>query len=127
MEQKVTGFIVACKQFFGFKDGQTLLEFKTEVNALTPQDRLDMMLAMTDKFKGRYLVGDIYAGQAQVEYFTFCAGDLEDDMTDGDLEREYELAMQDHFEQHIRPESDLVPEFIAWAREQLVRRAKEQS
>jgi hypothetical protein len=43
MEQKVTGFIVACKQFFGFKDGQTLLEFKTEVNALTPQDRLDMI------------------------------------------------------------------------------------
>lgn len=42
METKPTGFIVACKQFFGFKDGQTLLEFKQEVAELTPADRADM-------------------------------------------------------------------------------------
>ena len=39
MEVKPTGFIVACKKFFGFKPGQTLREFKTEVKELTQADR----------------------------------------------------------------------------------------
>lgn len=34
------GFIVACKEFFGFKPGQTLLDFKNEVGQLTPEDRI---------------------------------------------------------------------------------------
>ena len=42
-DEKKAGFIVACKAYFGFKPGQTLLEFKTEVQALTAQDRLDMI------------------------------------------------------------------------------------
>jgi hypothetical protein len=43
MEQKPTSFIVACKSYFGFKPNQTLLEFKQEVAALTPEDRADMI------------------------------------------------------------------------------------
>ncbi len=35
-------FIVACKEYFGFKPGQTLLEFKAEVAQLTPQDRAEL-------------------------------------------------------------------------------------
>jgi hypothetical protein len=42
-EEKKTGFIVACKQYFGFKHGQTLLEFKEEVKQLTDKDRADMI------------------------------------------------------------------------------------
>lgn len=43
MEQKPIGFIVACKTFFGMKDGQSLADFKNEITALTPQDRLDLI------------------------------------------------------------------------------------
>ena len=43
METKPIGFMVACKKFFGQKPGQTLTEFRDEVNKLTPQDRLEMM------------------------------------------------------------------------------------
>ena len=42
MEEKVTGFIVACKEFFGFAPGQSLLDFKNEVSQLTPADRAEM-------------------------------------------------------------------------------------
>lgn len=38
-EVKATGFIVACKEFFGFAPNQTLLEFKNEIKALTQADR----------------------------------------------------------------------------------------
>lgn len=33
------GFIVACKTFFSFKPGQSLLEFKNEIGQLTPKDK----------------------------------------------------------------------------------------
>lgn len=39
---KPTGFIVACKEFFGFKPDQTLLGFKEEVAQLTPADRAEL-------------------------------------------------------------------------------------
>lgn len=42
MEVKPTGFIVACKEYFGFLPGQTLLQFKDEVSQLTPADRTEM-------------------------------------------------------------------------------------
>ena len=43
MDQQVKGFIIACKDFFGFLPGQTLFEFKNEVAALTPKDRAEML------------------------------------------------------------------------------------
>lgn len=39
---KPTGFIVACKEFFGFKPDQALLSFKEEINQLTPADRAEL-------------------------------------------------------------------------------------
>lgn len=41
-DDKTTGFMTACKRFFGMKTGQTLLEFRNEVGALTPADRAEM-------------------------------------------------------------------------------------
>jgi hypothetical protein len=41
-EIKPTGFIVACKEFFGFKPDQTLMGFKEEVAQLTLQDRAEL-------------------------------------------------------------------------------------
>ncbi len=42
-DQKLTGFIVACKQFFGFHSGQSLMDFKNEVAQLTEKDRAEMI------------------------------------------------------------------------------------
>lgn len=44
---KPVSFVVACKSYFGFKtlpngQTQTLLEFKNEVGALTPEDRAEL-------------------------------------------------------------------------------------
>ena len=36
---KPTSFIAAMKHFFGFKAGQTLIQFNDELKALTPADR----------------------------------------------------------------------------------------
>lgn len=36
-------FIMACREFFGLKTGQTLQEFAAEVRALEPKDRADMI------------------------------------------------------------------------------------
>ena len=36
------GFIVACKTFFGFLPGQSLLDFKNEVAKLTPKDKAEL-------------------------------------------------------------------------------------
>jgi hypothetical protein len=33
------GFIVACKDFFGFKSDQKLTDFKAEVDQLSPKDK----------------------------------------------------------------------------------------
>lgn len=41
-EIKPTGFIVACKEYFGFAPNQTLLQFKEEVSMLTPADRAEL-------------------------------------------------------------------------------------
>lgn len=36
---KEMSFVPACKDFFGFKHGQSLGEFMTECKALSPEDR----------------------------------------------------------------------------------------
>ena len=36
------GFIAACKAFFGFLPGQTMLEFRDEVQKLTDKDRAEI-------------------------------------------------------------------------------------
>lgn len=41
-EIQMKSLMVRCKEFFGFKPGQTLPEFKREVDQLTKQDRADL-------------------------------------------------------------------------------------
>jgi hypothetical protein len=43
MDLKYTTFIMACREFFGNKPGQTLQEFAAEVRALTPEDRAEFI------------------------------------------------------------------------------------
>jgi hypothetical protein len=41
-EKKNLSFVAAVRAFFGQKSGQTLLEFKDEISALTPTDRKEL-------------------------------------------------------------------------------------
>lgn len=41
-QKKEIGFVIACRQFFGQKQGQGLAEFQAEVKELTEKDREDM-------------------------------------------------------------------------------------
>lgn len=77
---------------------------------------------MSKKFQGRYGVNDGYAGGARPHHFTVYDYELEDDMTDDQLERLYEEAVEESFAQNITPYPERVDEFIAWAREQLAAR-----
>ena len=36
-------FTVACKKYFGKKDGQTLLGFAQEIRLLTPEDKTELI------------------------------------------------------------------------------------
>ena len=36
-------FIVACREFFGLKTGQTLQEFAAEIRQLTPGDKAELV------------------------------------------------------------------------------------
>ena len=42
MDTKEMGFIAACRDFFGSKDGQTLMQFRDECAALTPADKAEI-------------------------------------------------------------------------------------
>ncbi len=46
MDEKKTSFMVACKTYFGFAPGQTLMEFRDEVNKLTPADKEEMRVGL---------------------------------------------------------------------------------
>jgi hypothetical protein len=41
-QTKPTGFIAACKEYFGFLPNQNLKDFRDEVARLTPEDRAEM-------------------------------------------------------------------------------------
>lgn len=43
MELKNCTFMMACREFFGLKHGQTLAEFASEIRALTPVDKADLI------------------------------------------------------------------------------------
>jgi hypothetical protein len=42
MSQSKKAFTAACKEFFGFKPGQTLREFGEELKALTFNDKMEL-------------------------------------------------------------------------------------
>lgn len=75
-----------------------------------------------DKFQAKYQVEDGYAGKDRPRHFNIDPSQLEDDMDDGDLERFYEEAVQEHFEQNIAPAAERVDEFIAWAKARIAER-----
>ena len=41
-----TSFIAACKDFFSFKSGQSLMEFRDEIKALTEKDKAELQAGL---------------------------------------------------------------------------------
>ena len=77
------------------------------------------------KFKGIYKVDDGYAGGSRPRYFDIEDFEIEDDMSDGDLEELYENIMIEDFEDKIHPYGQNVQEFIQWAKEQIAKDREE--
>ena len=77
---------------------------------------------MSATFIGRYHVADGYAGGSRPQTFCITLTDLEEDMTDRDLEKLFEDLMHEHFNEFICPEEGNQDEFVEWAKEQLSKR-----
>lgn len=77
------------------------------------------------KFEGIYQVEDGYAGGARPQYFTIDDSDIEDDMSESDLEELFEEFAQDDFEDKISFCTQNGYEFVEWAKKVIKDRAKE--
>ena len=44
----MASFVAACKNFFGFKEGQTLSEFGAELKTLTHEDKMEIAKGLRD-------------------------------------------------------------------------------
>jgi hypothetical protein len=80
---------------------------------------------MKEGFRVTYCVDDGYAGADRPIDFTIRECDIEEDMTDYDLERLLEYEVQRDFESRISPYTEDHNEFIAWARGVLNARSSE--
>ena len=73
------------------------------------------------RFEGEYEIDDGYCGGARPQYFTVDEQDIDDDMSDSDLEELYEEAAQEHFEEHFERNISFhlhdVEGFVEWAKE----------
>ena len=78
---------------------------------------------MKDTFEAQYQVEDGYAGPARPKYFEIRPEDLDEDMTQEDLEEFYLQSVEDHFKENIYPAAEKVEQFVEWARNKLEERA----
>jgi hypothetical protein len=78
------------------------------------------------RFEGEYEVEDGYCGGARPQYFTVDEQDIDDDMSDSDLEELYKDVAQEHFEQNISFHLHDVEGFVEWAKERIRERVGEE-
>lgn len=74
---------------------------------------------MTEKFEACYQVDDGYVGKYRPKTFTISSSDLDEAMSDEELEELYDEAVEDHFRQHIYPSAERKEEFVEWAKQQI--------
>ncbi len=74
---------------------------------------------MADYFSGEYEINDGYAGGSRPQHFRVDAHDLDDEMSDEELEDFYYEAAYEHFKQNIDVTVTDAGEFVEWAKEQL--------
>jgi hypothetical protein len=71
------------------------------------------------RFEGTYEVEDDYVGKSRPHHFDIDEYDIEDDMTDDDIEQLYEDFAQADFEQNVSFRLCDVGEFVEWAKERI--------
>jgi hypothetical protein len=49
IKKEPMGLAVACKRFFGFKEGQNITSFAAEVNALSPTEKQEFAVMLSDE------------------------------------------------------------------------------
>lgn len=76
-------------------------------------------------FQARYEVDDGYSGGARPQHFVIRPDELEEGMTDDDLEYFYDESCNEHMLQNIGCSPSRVDEFVEWARDVLAARAQE--
>lgn len=77
---------------------------------------------MSNKFTITWEASDGYCGGGRPHSINFRADELEDDMSDADLESLFWDAVRIDFENQVSPVSNDQDNFIAWAKEQIARR-----
>lgn len=88
-------------------------------------DRMTDQKTEQKPFRARYEIDDGYAGGARPQYFAIRPDELEEDMTDDDLEAFYDESCAEHMQQNIGCSPSRVDEFIEWARAMLAARNQE--
>lgn len=72
---------------------------------------------MSEKFKVTFQAEDGYAGGSRPLRFSIDADDLNEDMSDDELEDFFYERMDEAFRERVTPVSSDLDEFIAWAKD----------
>ncbi len=79
-------------------------------------------MSKPDKFHVKYEIDDGYVGGARPQRFNIGADNLEDGMTDAEIEQLLDDMTHEDFLQKASPCIDNRDEFVAWAKAQLTAR-----
>lgn len=72
-----------------------------------------------ETFEGCYEVEDGYVGKRRPKTFKIYANQLDDDLSEEELEELYDELVESHFRQNIYPSSERKEEFVQWAKKQI--------
>lgn len=85
------------------------------------------MCSKGDYFQGKYQAEDGYVGGSRPLYFPVFVDDIEDDMTDEQLEARYEELAYEHFLQNVHCHPYRLEEFKEWARKVISERTENEN
>ena len=72
-----------------------------------------------ETFEACYEVADGYVGRRRPKTFKIYANQLDEDLSEEELEELYDELVEDHFRQNIFPESERKEEFVQWAKKKI--------
>lgn len=84
------------------------------------------MCSKGNYFQGQYQVDDGYVGASRPQHFPVFMDDIEDDMTDDQLESLYEDLAYEHFLQNVSCITSRLGEFKVWAKKVMAERSEDE-
>lgn len=76
-------------------------------------------MSVGETFEACYQVDDGYVGKHRPKTFKIYANQLDEDLSEEELEELYDELVENHFRQNIYPSSERKEEFVQWAKEQI--------